>query len=176
MKQQSLQFTVPNWLKWVLIGVILLVFSGIGYSIYIYQTIEKNRTETFATSEQQILNETEITKVNAITRYHGESYYHVINGQNVDGEELLAYVNKSNEDEVQIFQTDQYMSLESLEKQWLNTCQSCELLESQYGIRGNIPLLELTYIDENDRLTYTYFRLKDGTIDSRVSFSSYNYK
>ena len=176
MKQQSLQFTVPNWVKWVIVGIILLMLSAIGYSIYIYQTVERNRSESFTTSEQRILNDTEITDINTITRFHGEAYYHVINGETVDGEQLLAYVNKSDEEEIQTFKIDELMTLETLEKQWLKTCQSCELLYSQYGIRGNIPLLEVTYIDEENRLSYTYFRLKDGTLDSRVSFYSYDFK
>lgn len=174
MKQQSLLFTVPNWLSWILVGVIMLIIGSIVFSVILYQDVEESKSSDFLTSEERVLEETEITEIVDTSRYHGEIYYNVIEGQTETDVSLVAFVDVSNEEaEIKTFDLTNFIDENTLVSQWRNSCSgSCELLQSQYGIRGNTPLLELSYFDAEDRLSYAYYRLEDGSYDSGVSFSN----
>ncbi|WP_112181159.1 MULTISPECIES: DUF5590 domain-containing protein [Paraliobacillus] len=174
MKKQSLLFTVPNWLSWILVGFILLIIGIFVYSVILYQTVEANKTSDFSTSEERVLEETAIIEIDDISRYHGEIYYNVVEGQTETGDSILAFVEVSNQEvEIKTFELSNFLDKNTLLSQWQNSCStSCELLQSQYGIRGDTPLLELSYFDAEDRLSYAYYRLDDGSYDSGVSFSN----
>lgn len=171
MRQQSLLYTVLKWSSIVIVALLVSVFL---YSVFLYQDIEESKTNDFATSEKRILEETEITEIESISRYHGQVYYNVVEGSTNTGEKLLGFVAISDEPmELEIFELSDLIDKSSLEEKWRDSCAgSCELLQSQYGIRDEIPLLEVSYFDEKDRLSYAYYRLKDGSYDSGVSFSN----
>lgn len=174
MKKRSLQFTVPNWLSWILVGFIMLIVGSIVFSVILYQNVKENKVSDFLNSEERVLEETEITEIVDISRYHGDLYYNVIKGQTETDESLLAFVEVSNKEaEIKTFELTNFIDKNKLVTQWRNSCSdSCEVLQAHYGIRGNTPLLEISYFDAEDRLSYAYYRLEDGSYDSGVSFSN----
>lgn len=172
MKQRSLRFIVPNWVKWSLaIGFICLIAVVI-YGIYFYQTVEMNRRTEFNLSNERVLEETNMTTVLDISRYHGAEYFHVIRGENSDGEPLLAYINQGAAEDIKLFSLNDFVSKQEIINNWRDNCDDCQLLHAEYAIREDIPLVEITYIDEANRLSYRNYRLDDGTYESGVSFST----
>ncbi|CQR46665.1 hypothetical protein BN1058_00937 [Paraliobacillus sp. PM-2] len=173
MRQRSLQFTVPNWVKWFLVILFLFLFSLIVYGSNVYQLIQENKIEGFTESEERVLTETDMITVDEISRFHGRQYYHVITGKNEEGEQLLAYVNQSNSDKaISVFSLKRLVNKERIEESWQTACESCQLLQMNYGIRDNVPLLELSYFDNKDRLSYRYYRLDNGEYESGVTLSN----
>ncbi|WP_143804805.1 cell wall elongation regulator TseB-like domain-containing protein [Paraliobacillus ryukyuensis] len=173
MRQQSSRFTVPNWIKWTTVILVLCLVAVFVYVGHLYQTIQSNKLSGFAESEERVLNETDMVTVNQTERFHGTDFYHVFIGDNKDGDRLLAYVNQTNKDEeIHTFSLNNLMTKKQLTNQWKNECESCQLLHSTYAIRDTTPLLELTYIDSQNRLTYRYYQLDNGEYESGVSFSN----
>lgn len=173
MRQQSLRSTVPNWLK-IFVGIIIGVFIVfLSYSIYLYQNNQADKFAGYEETEFRIANETKITEIDAITRYHGDEFYHVIEGRTSNGDEVLAYVliEDDAEQDIQVYYLKDLISSDQIMSEWRSHTDVRKLMTVQYGYRGSTPLLEFIYIDENDRLSYDYYRLDDGTFYSGISFS-----
>lgn len=138
----------------------------------VYQDVQDSKKEGFTESRERVLRETDIETIDHVTRYHGQMYYHVVSGTTDSNEQMLAYVNQSKpEQEVLTFLTSELVQKSKIENQWKSECGNCQLLQSNYGIRSNVPLVELSYFDTSDRLTYRYYRLDNGELESGVSFS-----
>ncbi|MCZ0701883.1 uncharacterized protein YpmB [Natronobacillus azotifigens] len=172
MKQRSLLSIVPNWLKIGLVVGFLLLIGFLGYGINLYQTIQANKTEDFDQTRRRVIAETELVEIDDISRYHGNAFYHVVTGTTSEDEQVLAYVLVDNdEEEILIYHLSELTSKETVTHTWQEEMDVKELLSKQYGIRGTTPLLEFIYIDANNRLSYDYYRLDDGSYDSGISFS-----
>ncbi|MFB1049339.1 DUF5590 domain-containing protein [Paraliobacillus sp. JSM ZJ581] len=176
MKRQSLLSIVPSWFKWALAIVFVCLVAVVVYAANVYQDIQGNKREGFVKSEERVLSETKIVEVDKVSRFHGQKYYHVVSGRTKTDEQMLAYVHQSNaEKKIVSFSLKDFVDKEQIESKWQSECGNCRLLQSNYGIRDNIPLLELSYFDHDDRLSYRYYRLDNGEFESGVSFSN-NYK
>ncbi|WP_093210394.1 DUF5590 domain-containing protein [Sediminibacillus albus] len=173
MEKQFSPFIVPNWLKWGLIVLLLLVVSLFAYSIYLYNNILESKQSGFEASVELALDQTDLAEAENVTRYSGKMLYHVVAGKTENGEKAFAYVPKNPEKQVKIhfFLAEDIVSEQQIVNDWRNSCADCELLESKMAIENEKPLLEVKYIDEKDRYVLQYFSLIDGSSGDHFRFN-----
>ncbi len=172
MEKLSLPFTVPNWVKWAVVLFILVFCIALGYSIYLYNSIQQDKEAGFQASAERAVAETDLEQAEDVSRYHGKVLYHVVTGTTADGSEAIAYVPAEQQDgEIVLFHSEDLVSEQSILQAWNNDCSSCELLETNLAIEKGQPLLELKYIDDRDRYVLHYYSLTDGSCGDHFRFN-----
>ncbi|MDL4840833.1 cell wall elongation regulator TseB-like domain-containing protein [Aquibacillus rhizosphaerae] len=158
-------FTAPSWFKLSIVVFLIIFFGIISYSVYVYSSVQENKTDGFEQSKVIAKEETELVSVDDVTRYHGDIYYHVVFGETESGESAVAYVPVENEDEsIQFFLTSEFVySREDVLNEWRSECSSCELYGVNLGIHNNLPVWETKYINGEDRFVFKYYPV-DGSM------------
>ncbi|WP_138417021.1 DUF5590 domain-containing protein [Aquibacillus sediminis] len=164
MKKRYLPFTVPRWLTWVLLICFVLFIVLAIYLISIYNEVQQSKQSGFQASEELALSKTDLTSVKNVTRYHGETHYHVVVGSTQDDEAAIVYVPVDTEEQkLQFFDAESFVSREDVISSWQTSCSSCQFISANLAIDNQRPLWEIKYIDNQDRYVFEYFLLEDGT-------------
>lgn len=173
MKTNPVQSIKLNRLK-IFIGFITAVLIAvIGYSVYLYQYINETKTENYLVTEARVTEELSLNSINNISRYHGTIPYHVVEAITNDQEELLIFVDQSDESAPLIVHSkSDLITDEAILSDWKAETTYREIYQTQYGLRNEIPLLEIVYLDQSERLSYDYYRLDNGTYDGGISFAN----
>lgn len=159
-----------SWLNWkrvlVLFLALLFLFLCIflGYS---YVQIKKSKIVNGDKTEEFVLKETNINKINEISQFQGEEAFHILLGTDENGKQSYIFVpiDKSlSKENTIIIPTEKLISNKQIEKQWKSECDSCTLISSTPAMINKKPLWELTYTDRSNRYVIEYISLEDGTV------------
>lgn len=155
---------VSTWLKWTIIILSLLLIVGLIYGIYLYHTIEKSKVAEFAETEEKILQNTEIKKINAVDRFDGKTAFHILSGETKDGNKKIAFFPlNGKKKELTVIDESEIIPRQSMREQWNNQCKGCEFIKISPAMVNDEPLWELTYIDQSNRYILDYLSIYDGS-------------
>ncbi|MDC3415347.1 DUF5590 domain-containing protein [Aquibacillus salsiterrae] len=166
MKKLSLPFTVPNWVIWTFVGFALIVIGILAYSIFLYNGILSGKEEGYTEAEARAINETDMTTVNQVLRYHGDTFYYVVEGITSDDEQAIAFVPAQASDDssaIRFFVVEDMVDEQAIKSNWQSSCQNCEFISINPAVEQSTLLWEIKYIDDNDRYVFAYYSFKDGS-------------
>jgi|SRR5699024_4848373 len=173
MKRDTSKSLTLSRFKIFLIIIILMIIGLLGYLIYLYQTIMDDKANAFELTESQINDELALSTIDQITRYHGTEYFHVVEGTNSEDQQVVIYVNQTDQEaDSIIFLKEDWVEEREIINQWEDERSYKNLYHVQYALRDETPLLEFVYLDQNGRLSYDYYRLDNGEYDSGISFAN----
>lgn len=159
------------WLLWSSIIFIILFISLLIYAIFLYMDLNEKRTAGFDATERQIVNHTSISEVSSIERFHGEKAYHVVFGENAEGEEqLIFYPLEGKEKTLTTIDAEEIVPKSSVIKNWKSTCTSCDLIRVVPALINDDALWELTYYDANDRYVLEYLSIYDASTYEEIRY------
>lgn len=161
----------PQWKTWTLLGVVLFAIASISYSIYLYQHIQKSKTEGFQDTEQRVLNETELIEIHDIQRFQSEKAYHIVYGSDQNGLDKLLFVPLTNGEEIIIIDDENIMDKQFVEQAWGESCHHCKLIQITPAMIDDQPFWEITYIDNAQRYTFDYVSIYDGTLYEQLQLN-----
>lgn len=162
-----------NRVKISLTLIILIIISLVIYSVYLYINISNGKKADFTKTEERVNQELELSTIDQISRYHGTNYFHVVEGQMKDRTDVVIFVNQTDQDaDLIVFSKDDLVSEDQIIEKWTQQTSYQEIYQIQYGIRNEIPLMEIVYLDQSKRLSYDYYRLDNGEYDSGISFAN----
>lgn len=165
-----------TWLKWLIVLSSLLIIGIMVYSVYLYDTILKNKEADFLISEQIVLKQTNLTTIDKIERFHGDVFYHVITGETKDGDKYFAYLPKEKKKEKQkitLINHANILSKRQIKDDWLKNCQSCQLISMTPGLINERPVWEMTYKDKSARYVFDYLSMYDGESVEQFRFKRF---
>lgn len=147
----------------LVVGIVLLVILVLlGYLIYMYKSIENDKTKGFDETEKHIYEVTEIVSVDKITSFQSEELFHVITGKDSNKQKLIVFLPLEDKENVTIIPYSETIPEENMIKSWNDTCKNCTSLTTNYAMINGEPLWELTYNDGSNRYVFDYFSLADG--------------
>ncbi len=129
-----------------------LFFSGIK------EPIRSATTDATAYVKEHVTVE-EITNVNF---YHGTDSYQVFASVDEDGEEVYIWVPETLDTHL-LKRKVEGISFEDVATFAKQELEPKKLISIKLGVEQTIPLYEITYLDNQDRLSYYYMTFKDGT-------------
>lgn len=165
-----------NWIKWGLIILSLIIVTCFIYGVVLYNTIEKNKTAGFDETKEWVTQDTDITTVSSIERYHGKEAYHIVYGQTDDEIDKIVFVplqiNKDEEKkELIVVDLADIMSKKAIQDQWQQQCNNCNLTKIVPGVEDDQLLWELTYVDDANRHVLEYVSIYDGSQYEQFRFT-----
>ncbi|UOQ85852.1 cell wall elongation regulator TseB-like domain-containing protein [Gracilibacillus salinarum] len=165
MKKQSLPFIGPN--KWWLIVALIVIVAliAIYYFVSLYQDVIESKTNQFDEVRQYTLANTSLDQIHSMERYHGDQLYYVLEGEDDQQQDTLAYVFQTEDGQWDnhLYNEESFYSEKELLTEWRDRCNECEYLGSTFGIDEEMPILEIKYMDTSDRLVYEHVLLEDKT-------------
>ena len=163
MRRQNSQFTVPNWLKWGILGLILVLTVCFIYLFSLYRDIEQSRTANYQDSKDEVLDKTKITEIEKVTQYNGAGQFHVIFGSTNSGENKIVFVPLNSKDvKLTVIDGSKIITKQQVMDQWKQQCQACEFVDITPALEDDKALWEITYIDNSDRYIFDYLSIYDG--------------
>lgn len=174
LKPQSSPYTVPRWLKWgggILAGLVLLFLI---FFIWMYTQINQDRTSGHDEAADLAVQETNLSSVEQIETYNGETEVFVVKGKASDGETSLVFINEAVDTVLTDVKQAEILSQEQLISRWSSSCSDCRFKDISYGYEEEQPVYELVYIDEQGRYVLDYFTLSGESFDQRFAFRQNN--
>ncbi|HEY4602490.1 MAG TPA: DUF5590 domain-containing protein [Cerasibacillus sp.] len=165
-----------TWLKWLVVLCSLLIIGIMVYSVYLYYTILKNKETDFLQSEEIILEQTNLTTIEKVERFHGDTFYHVITGLTRDGDIYFAYLPKKNskkKQKITLINHANILPKSQIKANWLKTCESCYYVSMTPGLIDERPVWEMTYKDGAGRYVFDYLSMYDGESVEQFRFKRF---
>ncbi|MFD1065220.1 hypothetical protein [Oceanobacillus locisalsi] len=161
-----------RWVLWTLIAVLLLLLAGIGYSIYLYQVINDNRTAGFDETKEEIETQTSYHNVHSIQGYYGENNYHVFYASNEDNEERLIFLPLEGEErELIVINTEDIMREEAMVDAWSSNCDTCQFADISPAYEDGEALWEITYYDQDNHFVMDYYSINGESLEERYTYN-----
>lgn len=159
-----------NWFKWGLIALIIIVIAIAIYFVLLYNNIQQSKVAGFANSEEKVLQQTALTEIDAIYRFHGEKAYHIMFGNTKKNDKkVVFYPLKKDEKDLTIINQTEIMTKDSIQNQWNKECNACKLIGIVPAMINNEPLWEITYVDQTNRYVFDYLSIYDGSRYEQLS-------
>ncbi|WP_241657119.1 DUF5590 domain-containing protein [Halobacillus salinus] len=174
MKQQSSRFTVPDWLKWPIIVLLILFFITAVMGVWLYSDAQNDKNSQDQEARTLAIQNTALSTVQNVTVYHGEETVHIVEGTEENGSEGLAFVQADQQSVLEYVKAKDVLSMDGMKSQWRSSCESCNFKKVQYAFEEGEPVFELTYIDEQNRYVFDYFTLTGESFDQRFAFKQNN--
>ncbi|WP_144488435.1 DUF5590 domain-containing protein [Bacillus sp. ABP14] len=162
--------------KWIFAIVIVIVASGI-YGAYVYNQAMEKKIPKEAKSVEIAKEKAKLTKVKSVDYYNGESSYTVVQGTDEKEEQLIVWVPEKKGETIVRKKSEGISEKDALQRTIEQVGDDSkepkskpkEILKVKLGFENNIPLWEVTYIDDENRYSYYYLAFKDGQFLRRYS-------
>jgi len=159
--------TIPSWIKWLFIVVVLILLILAIYGIILYKNIQEAKTKNYSQTEKMVLDKTDIVTIDKTTHYYGEKVYHIVFGHTTDDVEEIAFVEKSDNNDdnehIETFDSEEMISEENILTLWRDECSSCKLVKVNAAMIDKKALWELTYEDADQHYIIDYLSMDDGS-------------
>lgn len=170
MKKLFSRFTALELLLGLLIVLVIVGVAILGYGIYLYQAAIGSKEAGITQAEEIAMENSPLKEIETTGRYHGSELYFIVEGSDEEGKELIVFVPdpESELNKVQSFLRDDLFSEDEVLSSWNGQCSGCSLIKYNWAIENETPLMEVTYISQNDRYVLEYYDLKNGGTYQRL--------
>lgn len=164
MKQRNFSFFKKLILLILIIGVVLVSI----FVFYLYN-IDKKHKASFDETSEMVIKDTEMTQISQKYSFQEKELYHVFLGKNDSDEDLIASVHlpekakEITEKDIQIYKSINYISEQSMLKEWEQICDQCQFIQIQPALIENDLLWEIKYNDIDNRYVFDYYLMSDGS-------------
>jgi uncharacterized protein YpmB len=153
--------------KWIL-ATALAVVAVILYSVYIYKDTMNGKLEGEAKAISIATQQADLSKVTAVDYYHGVSSYKIVQGTDKKGAHWIVWV-PDKKGKVLIRKLRDGISQQEAIQIVMKERNPKEIVKVKLGAESDIPLWEITYIDQENRYTYYYLNFIDGKYEGYYS-------
>ncbi|MBO9128214.1 DUF5590 domain-containing protein [Bacillus sp. 165] len=153
--------------KWIFIATVVIV-AAVFYSVHIYQSTISQKEQGQVKAVETAKKLGGLVEIISVDYYNGEAPYQVIKGINKQKKEIIIWVPEKKGQTVIRKVNDgisEQQAVQIVEKER----SPKEIIKVKLGIENNVPLWEITYIDQEDRYTYYYMDYEDGKFLKRYS-------
>lgn len=151
-----------NYKQLIMIGLILMMLVVIGIGIYMYNVIQTSKESGFEQTKSIVRATTEIDKIEDVYVFQSEVLYHIVLGKTKSNEKQLVFLPIAEKDNAVVIPLDETITEEAIIQEWQGFCSDCSNLKVNYAMIDDVPLWELTYVDETKRYVFDYFTLDEG--------------
>lgn len=148
--------------KWILIVIASTILLASGFFLYVYQTSRAPVEDMKAYAEERARAEAKLTKIDEFYLYNGTETHYVIVGENKSGEKLAVWIpEKKGKKIVEKKMADGISKQDAIAK--LNQEENPQkIMGVRLGMEKDLPLWEISYLDEQSNLNYYYIHFDTG--------------
>jgi uncharacterized protein YpmB len=154
--------------KWIL-TVLFSITAIILYGVYIYKDTMNGKLHGEEKAVSIAKKEVGLVKITNTDYYHGMSSYNVFEGTDKKGEKWIVWVPEKKKEKVIARRKSDGISQDKALQIFLKDKKPKEILKVKLGAEKDVPLWEITYIDQENRYSYYYLDFKDGKFEGYYS-------
>jgi len=147
--------------KWLIISSVLVVcFLVFVAGAYIRALQPKNEAAdiALATAEEKA----GIEKMDEFYLYNGHESYSVVVGTTSGGDKQIVWIPENDKQKVVVEHARNGKSKEDILSKVKKNRNPAEIVSVKLGMEKNVPLWEVTYLDESNSYNYDYYDFKTG--------------
>jgi uncharacterized protein YpmB len=148
--------------KFISGGIIILFIIGIWQGFVFYSHINDPIRKSESEALQFLQESIDIDEIIVADYYHGTESFHVFQLTDQEGDELIVWV-PNTLDMYVVKQKNEGINFEDVKQFIERELTPKRLISIKLGMENSIPLYEITYIDQQDRLSYYFISFKTGT-------------
>ncbi|MBC6975527.1 DUF5590 domain-containing protein [Bacillus sp. Xin] len=153
--------------KWIFAIIIVIVAIGL-YGVHVYNATMEKKIPKESKVVEIAKEKAKLTKVKNVEYYNGKSSYTVVQGVDEKGEKIIVWVPEKKGDVLVKKQSEGISEKDALQIVTKEQ-KPKQFLKVKLGAENNVPLWEVTYIDDENRYTYYYLAFQDGKFLKRYS-------
>ncbi|SDZ03985.1 DUF5590 domain-containing protein [Bacillus sp. 166amftsu] len=146
--------------KWIF-AIIIVIVAVVLYGVHVYNATMEKKIPKESKVVEIAKEKGKLSEVKTVDYYNGKSSYTVVQGLNEKREQTIVWVPEK-EGNVLVRKKNEGIS----EKKALQIVASDrnpkEFVKVKLGAENDVPLWEITYIDQEGRYTYYYLEFQDG--------------
>ncbi|MEN1935373.1 DUF5590 domain-containing protein [Paenibacillus sp. 102] len=153
--------------KWIFAIIIVIVAIGL-YGVHIYNATMDKKIPKESKVVEIAKEKAKLTKIKTVEYYNGKSSYAVVQGVDEKGEKIVVWVPEKKGNVLVKKQSEGISEKDALQIV-AKEQKPKQFLKAKLGVENNVPLWEVTYIDDENRYTYYYLAFQDGEFLKRYS-------
>ncbi|PEF74385.1 peptidase M4 [Bacillus pseudomycoides] len=146
--------------KWIFAIIIVIVVIGL-YGVHVYNATMEKKIPKESKVVEIAKEKAKLTKVKTVDYYNGKSSYAVVQGVDEKGEQIIVWVPEK-KGNVLVRKKNEGISEKKALQIVAGERKPKELVKAKLGAENDVPLWEITYIDQEGRYTYYYLEFQDG--------------
>ncbi|CAI8700624.1 MULTISPECIES: cell wall elongation regulator TseB-like domain-containing protein [Bacillus] len=146
--------------KWIFAIIIVIVAIGL-YGVHVYNATMEKKIPKESKVVEIAKEKAKLTKVKTVDYYNGKSSYAVVQGVDEKGEQIIVWVPEK-KGNVLVRKKNEGISEKKALQIVAGERKPKELVKAKLGAENDVPLWEITYIDQEGRYTYYYLEFQDG--------------
>ncbi|MCL7745949.1 DUF5590 domain-containing protein [Halalkalibacter alkaliphilus] len=152
--------------KWMILIVIIIVLSLTGLSVYAYQSIREPLRHNYAQAENYVVGQSLLKTVLTVTYYHGTDAFYVFTGLDEKDEETIVWVS-AEYDFHHVEKASDGITREEAVAIVERNEEVSRIRTAKLGYERELPVYEITYINDENRKGYYYVTFEKGTFMKR---------
>lgn len=157
--------------KWIIISISLLVIIGILASAAIYKNALDSKQDLTSYAESAAKRESDIQTVNEVDFYHGTETYAVVHGLDEQNEKWIAWVPEKEGKKIIVHREKDGWDELRVRTFVKKNANPKRLIDVRLGVEENVPVWEVSYIDQQDRYAFYYVTFSEGIFVKRYSIN-----
>ncbi|MFJ8527079.1 DUF5590 domain-containing protein [Bacillus sp. NPDC094106] len=163
--------------KWIFAIIIVIVASGL-YGVHVYNATMEKKIPKESKAVEIAKEKAKLTKVESVDYYNGKSSYTVVQGVDEKGEQIIAWVPEKKGDVLVKKKSEGISEKQAVQKMTEQLKEESkepkpkppkEILKVKLGAENDVPVWEITYIDQEGRYTYYYLEFQNGVYAAHYS-------
>ncbi|WP_027408546.1 DUF5590 domain-containing protein [Anoxybacteroides tepidamans] len=154
--------------KWSILLVIFLCIA-IWQTVSVYHAAVESKQPLIETARKRAEEKVRFAHIDDVYTYYGEKTYVVFVGTDRKGTKKIAWVPEK-KGRIIVKRAQSGITREEAIKKLEAQRHPQRIVSVKLGMEKEVPLWELTYIDQNNRYSFYYISFEDGTFLKRYSF------
>ncbi|WP_459501497.1 cell wall elongation regulator TseB-like domain-containing protein [Bacillus sp. C1] len=146
--------------KWIFAIIIVIVAIGL-YGVHVYNATMEKKIPKESKVVSLAKEKAKLSEVKTVDYYNGKSSYAVVQGLDEKGEQIIVWVPEK-KGNVLVRKKNEGISEKKALQIVANERKPKEFVKAKLGAENDVPLWEITYIDQEGRYTYYYLEFQDG--------------
>lgn len=147
--------------KWILTGLAILLAALLAVAGLYSSALHPLKTAR-AQAEAKALDSNLLQSADEYYLYNGSASYSVVIGKDADGEKTVVFLPEKGNAEPTVMKWSDGISKEKAFNMVQEEARPKKVLGVRLGMEQDIPIWEISYLDENSTLNYMYIQFETG--------------
>ncbi|MCJ7839485.1 DUF5590 domain-containing protein [Lederbergia sp. NSJ-179] len=148
--------------KWILIVLLCMTLLTLTVFIYVYQSARAPLKDMEAYAVERAKDEAKLTKMDEFYLYNGTETYYVVVGEKDPGEKLAVWIPEDKKGKLIEKKLSEGISKQDAVAKLKQEEKPQKIMGIRLGMEKNLPLWEISYLDEHSKLNYYYIHFDTG--------------
>ncbi len=148
--------------KWTFV-IILFLFIVFFQSLYIYHKASEPIKDAQALAIEDTMKSLKLHEIIDVSFFNGDEAFQVVHALDEKDEEIFVWIPEKKPEEVVIEKAENGISKEQVKQYALAELDIKKIQNIRLGMKHNIPVWEITFIDSSNRYSFYYLHFNGKT-------------